>query len=111
MPRQRVFITGIGCVSSFGGGVRARVDALMAGTSGIAPIARFDTSSCRSHRAALIQGFDPTTFIPPLKLRRMDEASRIALVCARQTFEDAAWPVEPSQPADRVGIALGTYTA
>jgi 3-oxoacyl-[acyl-carrier-protein] synthase II len=109
--RERVFITGIGCISSFGLGVQPFMDALFAGRTGIVPVQTFDTSRCRAHRAALVQDFDPAASIPPLKLRRMDDVSRLALVSAKATFEDAGWPVGEGQSHDRVGIAFGTYTA
>ena len=78
MP-ERVLITGIGSISCFGVGHAALVAALQAGATGVAPIGTFDTSACRSHRAALIRDFDPAAFIPPLKLRRIDAVGRLAL--------------------------------
>ena len=48
-------ITGIGCVSCFGMGTRAFIDAILSGETGIAPITRFDTGNCRSHS----RGDDP----------------------------------------------------
>jgi 3-oxoacyl-[acyl-carrier-protein] synthase II len=108
--RQRVLITGIGCVSCFGIGTRVLMDALYANVSGIAPITTFDTSTCRAHHAALVRDFDPTAYIAPLKLRRMDAASRLAVVSARLMFDDAGWPADRA-PTERLGVALGTYTA
>ena len=108
--RQRVVVTGIGCISSFGIGPRALVDALSAGRSGIRPITAFDTSSCRSHSAATLDGFDPTAFISPLKLRRVDAVGRLALVCARLLLDDS-WLSLGAAGSDEVGVALGTLTA
>jgi 3-oxoacyl-[acyl-carrier-protein] synthase II len=108
--RERVFITGIGCVSSFGVGHAAFADALMSGATGIAPISTFDTSRCRSHRAALVRDFDPAAFIPPLKLRRVDEVGRLALACAALAFDDAGWQTMPGG-TDDIGVALGTFSA
>jgi 3-oxoacyl-[acyl-carrier-protein] synthase II len=107
--RQRVVITGIGCITSFGIGPRALIDALMARRSGIRPIAAFDTSSCRSHSAAMLEGFEPTAFIAPLKLRRVDAVGRLALVCARLLLDDAAISLDAAG-SDEVGVALGTLT-
>lgn len=107
--RERVFITGIGCVSCFGVGADAFTTAIRAGASGIRPIATFDTSTTRAKSAATIQGFDPTTFIAPLKLRRVDEAGRIALACAKLALDDAAWIA--SGGGDDLGVAMGTFTA
>src|SRR6266513_3115820 len=109
MP-ERVLVTGIGSISCFGVGHAAFVDGLQAGASGIAPIARFDTSACRSHSAALIRDFDPAAFIPPLKLRRIDAVGRVALACARLAFTDAGC-VPDASGRDDVGVALGTFTA
>src|ERR1700675_3530488 len=88
--RQRVLVTGIGCISSFGIGHHAFTEGLLAGRSGIAPVTAFDTAECRSHSAATIQGFDPAAFIAPLKLRRIDAVGRLALACARLLIDDAA---------------------
>src|SRR4026207_870223 len=108
--RHRVAVTGIGCISSFGIGHRAFVDALSAGQSGIRPITAFDTSSCRSHCAATIDGFDPTAFIPPLKLRRVDGVGRLPLAGPRLLIEDAARALAAGG-TDDIGVALGTLTA
>ena len=106
---ERVVITGIGCVSCFGIGHRAIIDGIESGSSGIAPITRFDTVNCRSHCAASIRDFDPAAFISPLKLRRIDAVGRIALACSRLLLEDAGGA--PVAGRDDMGIALGTFTA
>src|SRR6266852_849053 len=108
--RKRALVTGIGCVSSFGIGHAAFADALVSGASGIGPIAEFDTSECRSHRAATVQGFDPGAFIPPLKLRRIDAVGRLALACAHLLFADAQLTIG-SDSGDDIGVAFGTFTA
>ncbi len=107
---ERVVITGIGCVSSFGMGHRAFIDAIGSGSSGIAPITRFDTAGCRSRSAATIRDFDPAAFISPLKLRRVDAVGRVALACTRLLFDDAGCTPDAGG-RDDVGIALGTFTA
>ena len=105
--RQPVVITGIGCISSFGVGTAPFIDGLLDGRTGIAPIARFGTDGCRSHKAALVQGFDPAVHIDPLKLRRIDEVGRLALATCRLAIEDAGLPTG----TDEVGVALGTATS
>jgi 3-oxoacyl-[acyl-carrier-protein] synthase II len=107
---ERVVITGIGCVSCFGIGHRAIIDGIESGSSGIAPITRFDTVDCRSHCAAAIRDFDPAAFISPLKLRRVDAVGRVALACTRLLLEDAGG-VPIAGGRDDMGIALGTFTA
>src|SRR5438552_3724248 len=89
--RERVVITGIGCVSCFGTSFERYGDALLGGDEGIRAISRFDTSTCRSHRAATIQEFDPAAFISPLKLRRIDEVGRVAIAAAKMALDAADW--------------------
>src|ERR1035437_2571402 len=107
---ERVAITGIVCVSSFGIGYRAFIDAIGSGRSGIVPITRFDTAECRSHCAATIRDFDPTAFFPPLKPRRVDAVGRVALACTRLLFDDAGCTPDAGG-RDDVGIAPGTLPA
>src|SRR3954452_22221716 len=87
---EPVVITGISCISSFGIGPRAMVDAIVAGRTGVRPITAFDTSECRSHGAAILDAFDPAAFIAPMRLRRVDGVGRLALVCASLLLDDAA---------------------
>jgi 3-oxoacyl-[acyl-carrier-protein] synthase II len=108
--RERVVITGIGSICSLGVGHRTFADALLAGAIGIAPITAFDTTGCRSHQAGSLRGFDPAAFIPPMKLRRVDDVGRVALACARLALEDAGWRAR-GEGYDDIGVALGTYTA
>jgi 3-oxoacyl-[acyl-carrier-protein] synthase II len=105
--RDHVVVTGLGCFSSLGTGADRFVDGLLAGETGIEPVTRFDTEGCRSHTAALVRDFEPSRYIDPLKLRRMDEVGRLALSACRLASEDARLPVG----VDEVGIVLGSATA
>ena len=107
--RERVVLTGFGCISSFGVGYAAFADGVFAGACGVSEIDSFDTRACRSHRAATLRGFDPLLFIPPLKLRRIDAVGRVALVAAHLVVQDAGGG-EAFNRAE-TGIALGTSTA
>lgn len=105
--RERVVVTGVGCVSSLGTGAGPFAAALLAGRSAIAPVTTFSTAGCRSHSAALLRDFDPSRYIEPLKLRRIDEIGRLALAAARLALEDANLPAR----SERVGVVLGSATA
>lgn len=108
--REGVAITGIGCITGFGIGHRAFADALWEGRSAIRPITAFDTSASRSHCAATLDGFEATAFISPLKLRRVNDVGRLALVCTRLLLDDGA-VVAREGGDDDLGIALGSQTA
>jgi 3-oxoacyl-[acyl-carrier-protein] synthase II len=105
-----IVITGIGIVSPFGTSTNVFRDALLAGRSGIAPLTAFDTTGCRARCAASVADFEPTRWIPAMKLRRMDAAGQFAVALARQGLDDAGIPYGETAD-DGVGIVLGTYTA
>jgi 3-oxoacyl-[acyl-carrier-protein] synthase II len=107
---SRVVVTGIGVVSPLGASRNLFRDALLAGSTGIAAITAFDVSACRTRIGAPVTGFDPTAWIPPMKLRRMDDTARYAVVVTRQAFEDAGYALRP-EGDDDAGIVLGTFTA
>jgi 3-oxoacyl-[acyl-carrier-protein] synthase II len=107
---EPVVITGIGVVSAFGDSPDAFRDALLAGRSGIAPDEEFEAKGCRSVLSARIAGFEPANWIPPMKLRRMDDTGPLALVIAQQAAAQAKYDVGAAAD-DRAGVVLGTYSA
>jgi 3-oxoacyl-[acyl-carrier-protein] synthase II len=106
----RVIVTGVGVVSALGASKELFRDALLEGRSGMAPVTAFDVSGCRTRFAAPVSGFDPTAWIPPMKLRRMDDTARYAIVASQQAFADAAYTIAHDGDDD-AGIIMGTYTA
>jgi 3-oxoacyl-(acyl-carrier-protein) synthase len=106
----RVFISGIGVVSALGASRDSFRDGLLAGTSGLAPITSFDVTACRTRIGASVTGFTPTDWIAPMKLRRMDDTARYAVVVTRQALEDAEYPLSGSGD-EGTGVILGTFTA
>ena len=106
----RALITGLGLVSPFGTDPAAFRDALLAGRSGLSPVTTFPVDACHARQAALVRDFEPTRWIPPMKLRRMDDTGKFAVVAARQALDDAGIAPDP-EGRDDIGVALGTYTA
>jgi 3-oxoacyl-[acyl-carrier-protein] synthase II len=107
---SRVVVRGIGVVSPFGATTQDFREALLAGRSGLSTITTFDVSACRCTVGATVAGFDATRWIPPMKLRRMDDTARYAVVATRLALEDAGYGF-PEQGDDDAGIVLGTFTA
>jgi 3-oxoacyl-(acyl-carrier-protein) synthase len=105
--RERVVVTGIGCVSPFGTGHRVFSKALLEGASAVAPIRAFSTADCRTHFACELLDFKPGTYIDAGKLRRVDEVGRLAIVATRLALEDAR--LEPK--SDAIGVVVGSSTA
>ncbi len=105
-----IVITGLGVVSPFGDAVDGFRDALLDGRTAIAPDPAFAERGCRSVLSARIAGFEPAKWIPPMKLRRMDDTGPLALVIARQAAAQAGYPLSDAGD-DRAGVVLGTYSA
>jgi 3-oxoacyl-[acyl-carrier-protein] synthase II len=107
---EQIVITGIGVVSTFGDSPDAFRDAILEGRTGISLDTAFEAQGCRSVLSARIAGFEPSKWIPPMKLRRMDDTGPLALVIAQQAAAQAKYAVGTA-PNDRAGVVLGTYNA
>ncbi len=104
---MRVFITGVGVVSSIGLGKRAFFDALKDGKSGIGPVVSFDASTLGRDVAGEVKGFAPKDHLTAVELRRMGRCSQMALAAARMAVEDAGLSAEALR-GPRTSVVLGT---
>lgn len=103
---KRIVVTGIGATSPLGGTVSESWDALLAGTSG-----------ARSLEHEWVEKYDlPVTFAAEAKVRpetvlerpvakRLDPSSQLALVAAKEAWEDAG---APEVAPERLGIEFAT---
>jgi 3-oxoacyl-[acyl-carrier-protein] synthase II len=104
---QRVFVTGVGVVSSVGLGREAFFRALESGTSGISPVSSFDASPLGRENAGEVKDFDARDHLTLGEQRRMGRCSAMALAAARMAVRDAE--LLPSQLAGpRTAVVLGT---
>lgn len=104
--RQRVVVTGVGALSAIGNNVDDIWNAAIAGTSGIAPITRFDASEYPTTFAGEVKGFDAAAEIGRKDARRHDRYSQLAMVASRQAVTNAGLDIGPI--AQRVGVLIGT---
>ncbi len=107
MTKRRVVITGIGVVTPCGIGIENFWDSLIHGHSGIRKITRFDAFHYSSQIAGEVNDFDPTNYMSPKSIRRMDRFSQFAVACARMALENAQIEIDQND-SNRVGIALGS---
>ncbi len=105
--RRRVAITGIGCVTPIGTGVEGLWQGLKAQRSAVVPATRFDASIYRSQCAAQIDGFEPTDWIDPKRVKRLDRFSQFAVVSAMLAIEDGKLDLA-NENRERVGAMMGT---
>jgi len=108
--REPVRVAGIGVVSAFGTTLDAFRDALLDGRSAVAPVRGFDVAGCRSTIAAEIAAFDPSPWVPAMKMRRMDRTAVYTVAATKLALADAGAAI-PADGDDRTGVVLGTWTA
>ena len=104
---KRVFITGVGVVSSIGLGRRAFFDALAQGKSGISPVESFDASSLGREYAGEIKGFRPEDHLTSGEVRRAGRCSAMSLAAMRMAIPDAAI-ADDQVKGPRTSVVLGT---
>ena len=105
-PRD-IVITGVGVVSPIGIGSDAFWSSLVAGTSGIRPIDRFDSSGLRTPYGGQISDFDPKVYVRPRKsLKVMSRDIQIGFAAADLAMTDAALAAGSVEP-ERFGVVVG----
>jgi act minimal PKS ketosynthase (KS/KS alpha) len=107
---RRVAITGIGVRAPGGRGTKEFWDLLTSGRTATRRVSFFDPSPYRSQVAAEAD-FDPVAEgLTPRQIRRMDRASRFAVVCAREAIAESGLDLD-ALPPERIGVSLGSAVA
>ena len=105
--RRRVVVTGIGLVSSLGIGTEANWRALLAGTSGVTTITKFDASQFATRIAGEVKGFDPLAFVEKKDVKKMDIFIQYAIAAAQFAVDDACLKVT-DDISRRVGVFIAS---
>ncbi|HEY7024203.1 MAG TPA: beta-ketoacyl-[acyl-carrier-protein] synthase family protein [Candidatus Limnocylindrales bacterium] len=107
---RRVWITGMGLITSIGIGREAFWDGLHAQRSEVKRIDRFDASQFRSQVAAQVDDFEPTDYMDAKTARQTDRFSQFALAAGRMAILDAGLTVgsKGSARPDRFGVYIGS---
>ena len=111
MTRRRVVVTGLGCVSPVGNTVAENWANILAGSSGIDTITRFDASAFACRIAGEVRGLDLSPFISTKELRTMDTFIHYGLAAAQEAAQDAGLPsgdALTSELAERIGCVIGS---
>ena len=103
----RVFVTGVGVVSSIGLGRTAFFESLQKGVSGISPVASFDASPLGRQVAGEVKAFEPRDHTTQGEQRRMGRCAAMALAAARMAVADAAIK-DGGLAGPRTAVVIGT---
>jgi len=107
LSRRRVVVTGLGIISPVGNRVPEAWKNILAGTSGIARITRFDPSPFSSQIAGEVKGFDPAQHLSAKETRRFDTFIHYGLAAAIEAIKDAGLDFERER-REQVGVCIGS---
>jgi len=106
MAKRRVVITGIGLVTPLGTGTQKTWGNILAGTSGVGLITRFDTSDFAVKIAAEVKDFQAEDFIEKKLAKHLDLYVQYAIAAAKLAFEDSGASIDETN-CQRVGVITG----
>ena len=107
MSKRRVVVTGLGIVSPVGNTIKVAWDNILAGKSGIGPIARFDVSAFTVRFGGEVRDFDVSDFIAKKDARRMSEFIHYGIAAASDAIKDSGIEITDTN-ASRAGVAIGS---
>ena len=110
MAKRRAVITGMGVVSPNGIGKEAFCRAILAGTSGVKRISRFDPTGLAVQIAGEIPEFDEFAWVSEHERKHVSRAVPMAIAATSEALADAG--LDPTRMSmeelRRIGIVLGT---
>jgi len=107
MPQRRVVVTGLGLISPVGNDKDQFWTAICEGKNGIGRITQIDASLYTSRIAGEVKGFEPSKYISPKQIRRLDKFTQFAVAAAKMAVEDSSLDISREDPY-RVGVLVGS---
>ncbi len=107
---RRVVVTGLGAITPLGNDAPTFWAAALAGTSGVAPITKFDASTYATTFAGEVKGFRAEDHIDRKLARRMDPFAHFAVVAANEALRDSGIDTAAlsEDERDRFGVVFGS---
>lgn len=107
MELRRVVVTGIGSLTPVGNSKDEYWNAITSGTSGAAPITRFDASVFKTQFACEVKNWNASDHFDRKSERKYDLFSMFAVVAARECMSDSGLDTEQTN-LDRAGVIWGS---
>jgi 3-oxoacyl-[acyl-carrier-protein] synthase II len=105
--KRRVVVTGLGVVTSLSCKVNDLWQRILAGESGVHPVRLFDVSDMRIRFGGDIYDWDPSAYISPKDMKRLDRFTQFALVAGTDAIRDGGLDFSREDPF-RCGVILGS---
>ena len=106
MARNRVVVTGLGCISPLGNDTDSTWEGIVAGRSGVGPITLFDPVDLKTQIAAEVKDFDPEEQLGRRLARHTDRFTQFALVATDEALKHAGLEYDEKQ-SERIGVVMG----
>ena len=108
--KHRVVITGMGCISPNGIGNEAFCRAVLAGTSGVRRISRFDAGELPVQIAGEVMGFDELAWVDAHERKHVSRAVPLALAASTEALRQAGIDAPQRSLAQQreIGVVLGS---
>ncbi|MBS0462903.1 MAG: beta-ketoacyl-ACP synthase II [Proteobacteria bacterium] len=107
MSQRRVVVTGLGIVSPVGNDLTTAWDHIVNGRSGIGPITHFDTTGYATTIAGEVRDFDPTKYVQPKDVKKMDPFIHYGVAASTDAIADAGLEITEAN-AERIGVIIGS---
>jgi 3-oxoacyl-[acyl-carrier-protein] synthase II len=104
---RRVVVTGMGCVTPLGLGVKETWASCVNGISGVGRITLFDTTDWPVLIGAEVKDFNPANYMDAKEARRRDRFEQLAIAAAKEALESSGLVVT-EQNAGRISAMIGT---
>lgn len=106
MSQRRVVVTGMGMISPLGNDLASSWDGIVNSRSGLGPITSFDASLFTTRIAGEIRDFDPTLYMSPKDVKKMDAFIHYGIAASLMAMEDSGLEVT-EENAERIGAIIG----
>ncbi len=106
MTKRRVVVTGMGIISPVGNDLATAWTNVVAGKSGIGPIAHLQSTDLAVKFGGAIRDFDVSAYINPKDARKMDPFIHYGIAAATQAIKDSGVQVT-DENRTRIGVAVG----
>jgi 3-oxoacyl-[acyl-carrier-protein] synthase II len=96
----------MGMISPLGNDLASSWDAIVNSRSGLGPITSFDASLFTTRIAGEIRNFDPTLYMSPKDVKKMDAFIHYGIAASLMAMEDSGLEVT-EENAERIGAIIG----
>jgi len=105
--RRRVVVTGLGVVSPIGNNLQDFWKSLLEGKSGVKRLTCFDPTYFTSKIAAEVRNFDPSHYLSPKDMKRMDRFVQFAVCASKMALVDSGLELD-KEDRSRFGVMIGS---